>query len=293
MRKRLILVTAASLLFGALPALALAQEASPSGATTATEASPGPATEDSLGLPSVPPGALLLVGLGDSVPGAGDHYRPPTYSCDCVSFVTLLGDLAEQALGQPVVVENLATNDGVGSTGLLDRVRTDARYRSALTAADIITVTIGTNDWQGPCDWPDDDPCWLDGLKRVPEAVGSILDEILALRADQPTAIRLTTYYDAYIGFPENLTDEGDPKGPMPQAFLDFYRDEEAKFYAALCAEAEARDVTCVDLWAPFNGASHEEAATALLRPDHVHPNQAGHQLIAETIAAEGFAPLE
>jgi lysophospholipase L1-like esterase len=242
--------------------------------------------------PTEPPGALLLVGLGDSIPGAGDHERPPTYTCDCESFVTLLGRLAEQALGQPVVVKNLATNDSLESTGLLDRVRTDRRYRSAITAADIITVTIGTNDWQGPCNWPDDDACWLDGLTRVPPTVGSILDEILALRDGQPTAIRLTTYFDPYIGFPMNLTSQGDPAGPMPEAFLDFYRVEEEKFYAALCAEAEARDVTCVDLWAPFNGPSHEESATALLLPDHVHPNQAGHELIAETIADVGFAPL-
>ena len=60
-----------------------------------------------------------------------------------------LGRLAEQALGQPVVVENLATNDSLESPGLLDRVRTDGRYRSAIAEADIITVTIGTNDWAG------------------------------------------------------------------------------------------------------------------------------------------------
>jgi lysophospholipase L1-like esterase len=238
-------------------------------------------------------GPLILVGLGDSIPSAGDHERPPTYTCDCDSFVTLLGGLAEQALGRPVVVENLATNDSLESAGLLERIRTDERHRSAIASADIITVTIGTNDWQGPCGWPDDEACWVDGLTRVPRNVGSILDEILSLRESRPTAIRLTTYFDPYVDFPMNLTSLGDPDGPMPEEFLDFYRSEQAKFYAALCAEAEARDVPCIDLWTPFNGSSHEEAATALLLPDHVHPNQAGHQLIAETIADAGFAPLE
>jgi lysophospholipase L1-like esterase len=245
------------------------------------------------GLPSTAPGSLLLVGLGDSVPGAGDHERPPSYACDCESFVTLYGALAAEALGKPVVVTNLATNDSLESGELLERVRSDERHRAALAAADLVTLTIGTNDWQGPCNWPNEDACWASGLATVPANVGRILDEIIALRAGRPTAIRLTTYYDAYIGFPDNLTNGGDPNGPMPQAFLDFYRAEQAKFYEALCDQAEARAVVCVDLWAPFNGAGHDQDAGTYLLPDHVHPNQAGHALIADAVAAVGFEPLQ
>jgi lysophospholipase L1-like esterase len=239
-----------------------------------------------------PSNTLHLVGLGDSLPGAGDRDRPPTYTCECTSFVTLYGSLAEDALGTQVVVDNLATNDGVGSDGLLDRVRAEDRYRDAIAGADIIAITIGTNDWQGPCNWPDDDDCWASSLASVPDRVGAILDEIIDLRGGRPTAIRLTTYYDQYIGFPTNLTSQGQPDDPMPPAFLAFYRAEEARFYTALCAEATEREVTCVDLWEPFNGPGHDRDAKELLLPDHIHPNQAGHELIADTIAAVGFAPL-
>ena len=108
--------------------------------------------------------ALSLVGLGDSVPGAGGPTDTPL-----VSYVVLVGAAASKALGRTVAATNLATNDGVGSDGLLARVRNDPVHRAALAAADIVTITIGTNDWQGACDWPGDDPCWARGLASVPK----------------------------------------------------------------------------------------------------------------------------
>ena len=187
---------------------------------------------------------------------------------------------------------NLATNDGVGSDGLLERVRTDAAHRTALAAADIVTITIGTNDWQGSCDWPGDEACWAKGLASVPRNVAATLDEIKELRDGRPTAIRVTTYWDSYIDYPTNLTSMGDPNGPMPPEFHLFYRAALETFNKAICDSAEDHEAICVDLAVPFNGLSRDEPATALLLPDHGHPNQAGHDLIANTIAAAGFAPV-
>lgn len=238
---------------------------------------------------------LSLVGLGDSIPGAGDQTgtAPDGRCATCVSYVVLVGDAASKALGRTVVVTNLATNDGVGSDGLLERVKTDDAPRAALARADIVTITIGTNDWQGACDWPGDDPCWASGLASVPKNLAAILDEIKDLRKGRPTAIRVTTYYDSYIGNPTNLTLVGKPDDPWPPEFHPFYRAALETFNKTICGEAEAHGAICVDLAAPFNGPSHDEPATALLLPDHVHPNQAGHDLIAKTIAAAGFAPLQ
>ncbi len=241
--------------------------------------------------PSAAP-TLSLVGLGDSIPGAGDGSAPDGH-CACVSYVVLVGEAASKALGRTVAVTNLATDDGVGSDGLLDRVRYDVVHRTALAAADIVTITIGTNDWQGACDWPGDDPCWANGLANVPRNLAAILDEIKDLRKGRPTAIRVTTYYDSYIGNPTNLTLVGHPDDPWPPEFHPFYRAALTTFNNALCAVAETHGANCVDLAGPFNGPSHDGPATALLLSDHVHPNQAGHDLIAKTIAATGFAPLE
>ena len=231
---------------------------------------------------------LSLVGLGDSIPGAGGQTDTPLDS-----YVVLVGEAASKALGRTVAVTNLATNDGVGSDGLLSRVRNDSVHRAALAAADIVTITIGTNDWQGACDWPGDDPCWARGLASVPKNLAAILDQIKDLRKGRPTAIRVTTYYDSYIGNPTNLTLVGKPSDPWPSEFHPFYRAALETFNETICGVAEAHGAICVDLAVPFNGPSHDGPATALLLADHVHPNQAGHDLIAKTIAATGFAPLE
>lgn len=256
--------------------------------------SPGASTTTPTPMPSAssPPQALSLVGLGDSVPGAGDA-NSPTFRCEaCVSYVVRYGELAATALGRPVNVTNLATDDGVGSHLLLERIRTYGGYRTPIAAADIITLTIGTNDWQGPCDWPGDEACWAAGTASVPRDIDAILTEIEALRDGRPTAIRVTTYWDSFIGLNVNLTGAGDPNGGMPQVFLDFFRPALEAFNASICGVAEKHHAICVDLHTPFNGPQHDQDAAGLLLADHGHPNQAGHDLIAAKIAEAGFAPF-
>jgi lysophospholipase L1-like esterase len=264
---------------------ALLAACSPAGGSMAPSLTP-----TTVASPSTSTQGLSLVGLGDSIPGAGSA---TTYRCDCVSYVNRYGELAEAALGRPVRVTNLASNDGVGAHWLLERIRTDDAYRAPVAAADLITLTIGTNDWQGACDWPGEDACWAAGAASVPADIDAILTEIETLRAGNATAIRVTTYYDNYIDYPTNLTKIGDPNGRMPQQFLDFYPPVLEAFNQSICNVAALHHVVCVDLHTPFNGPHHDQAATSLLLADHVHPNQAGHDLIANTIAAAGFAPLQ
>jgi lysophospholipase L1-like esterase len=45
-------------------------------------------------------------------------------------------------------------------------------------------------------------------------------------------------------------------------------------------------------VYAAFHEAAVDGDLTTLLAPDGDHPNQAGHDLIATTIAAAGYAPV-
>ena len=248
------------------------------GCTPSPDTSPSPS-------PPVDDG-MSLVGLGDSIPGAGGDCE---HHCD--SYVVLLGEAASTALGEQVSVTNLGANTSVTARSLAARVQHDEDARASIAAAEIIVITVGFNDWEGPCFWRDKEACVARGTTSVSHALGTILDGILELRAGEPTAIRVTDYYNYTIGNPEALRAWGVPTGEE-QAFAEFYASALAEFDAAICAAAEAHDAVCVDLVVPFNGADGASDAGDLLGGDHLHPSQKGHQLIADTVAATGFAPV-
>jgi lysophospholipase L1-like esterase len=235
----------------------------------------------------IPAGSLSLVGLGDSVPGALRCEAP------CRSYVDAYGELASAALHQPVVVDNLATNDGLTSRTLLHRIQGDASHRAAIASADLITLTIGNNDWQGPCDWSNHTFCLASGQKDVETNLIAILDEISELRGDKPTAIRVTNYYDFYAGDPNAASIWGLPSSAENSAKVHAaFSKALTAFDSMICTVATAHGATCVDIRAPFNGPKGTKDAGPLLAGDHIHPAKAGHDLIAKSIAAAGFAPL-
>ena len=158
----------------------------------------GPASGQS---PSAPvetrdPEVISVVGLGDSFAGGQIGC-----SGECRPFVQVYGDLVSEALDRPVEVTNLATSDSLESGGLLQRVTRDAAHREALAGADVITVMIGWNDWQGPCFWEGWDDCFARTQPAVEANVTAILDEISLLREGKPTVLRVVTYYDPYVGW--------------------------------------------------------------------------------------------
>ncbi len=234
---------------------------------------------------SNPTAGLTLVGLGDSIPGALNCSSP------CRSYVEVLGEMAATSLGQPVVAENLATNDSLTSTELLARLKSEDSHINAIRAADAITIQIGFNDWQSTCYWPDHETCVSDGANIVQTNLGLILDEISSIRGNSPAALWVVGYYDNTIGDP-NLAANWQLTPADEPAFHAFYSTALSDFNSMMCEVATAHDATCVDLVAAFSGASLNADAGALLGGDHLHPSQSGHELIAETVAATGFAPL-
>lgn len=221
------------------------------------------------------PVSWKLAGLGDSVPGAAD--------CDCKSFVDLYGAQVGHDTATPVTVSNFGT-DGQTTDQLLATLHTGQPVATAVAASDIVTVTIGANDFlysedqveSGKCD---NLSCFGTTMTTMRQNLDSIVKRIKVLRTDRPTAIIVTDYW--------NVFQDG---SVARQAYgADFMQTSDAltkQVNIAIRQVAAADRVTFVDLYVPFKGPSGTNDDTKLLASDGDHPSQAGHQLIAATIAA-------
>lgn len=238
--------------------------------------------------------SLSLLGLGDSLPGAMGCFDP------CRSYVEVYGDLASDALGTVVETTNLATNDGLTSEGLIPRVTGSEAYRTAIAGADLITLQVGFNDWQGSCGFDGMAECLAAGTARVDSNVSTILDEIVTLRAGAPTVIRVVTPFDPFVGASQTpVWWSFDPSDR--EAFDEVFEAALTDFNIMLCRVAEQHDAVCIDTRTPVNGPGWDvealpepaDGAIVLGGDDHLHLTKVGHELVAQAIADAGFAPLE
>jgi lysophospholipase L1-like esterase len=192
-----------------------------------------------------------------------------------------------------VTVTNLASNDSATTITTLSLLTDDPDTRAAVAQADIVTVTIGATDWQGPCTDSGAEACLEQGRATVGDSLGQILDEVTTLRAGQPTAVRVTTYYNSVIGNPSTAEQWAfTPSAAKNASFQAMYAKALDALNTTICRVAVEHSATCVDLLHPFNGPQGNKDAGPLLLEDHVHPSGKGHVLIARTLDAVGYPPL-
>jgi lysophospholipase L1-like esterase len=225
----------------------------------------------------------LVVGLGDSVPAAA--------GCTCTSFVTIYGDDVQRHTGSPNQTDNFAKN-GLDTAGLMRQLG-DKSVADAVSHADLLTLTIGANDFSsahdeyaaGTCGAPDGLDCVQDTFPILRSNLTSILQKIRALAGKHPLGVRVNNYWNVFEAGEVARDKYGE----------DFSRQSDQltqEVNAIICDVAVKAGDTCIDLYSAFKRATPTGDPTALLAPDGDHPNQAGHNLIAETITAAGFAPL-
>ena len=156
--------------------------------------------------------------------------------------------------------------------------------------------TIGHNDppWNSfhdPCDGKEGyphagwakyrGPCLSKTAGAFERNLHVILSTIVALRRGRPTAIRLTNDYNDLIGDPA-----------VPRSAYPIVKSVFDLFTSIPCRLAAQAHAVCVDTYHAFNGPRGVENAGSLLAPDHTHPNQRGHQLIAQLLVESGLSQL-
>lgn len=230
--------------------------------------------------------AWRVVGLGDSIP-AGD-------GCDgCVGFLDLFGQEITRDTTRQVDVTNLGVG-GWTSADLFTSLTQDDQAAEAVTDADIVTITIGANDFNpmlddlvaGRCDGSDGLACFRPAMDPLEHHLTAILDRVRQLRGARPTAVRVTGYWNVFIDGAVAARTWGPDVERGSEALT-----EQVNELIKQVALAEHADY--VDLFSRFKGADGQQDDTDLLAPDGDHPSQAGDQLIADSLAELGYRPLD
>lgn len=245
-------------------------------ATVAGDPSAGSPPGGAAGTPSGV--SLAVVALGDSIPKG--------YDCpDCTPFPELLGE----SLHAPDSATAPITNLGVGgwtSDDLLASLSADPASATAVAAADVITVTIGANDFYpglddiaaGSCGGADNLACEADVIPHLQANLSAVLDGITALQGAAPAIVLVTGYWNVF------------PDGDVAVAqygpdFLDASAALTAQANGVIAATAAAHHDTYVDLGDALAAAETTPGdITSLLTDDGDHPSQLGHHVIADAL---------
>lgn len=234
--------------------------------------------------------ALHLVAIGDSIPfnDAGD--------CPgCTGFVVRYAAAVQQATGRAVETQNLSQHNGLTLPMLMDELDS---FTPQLSAADIIVIGIAHNSNELASDTPcgasrdaEENPNWAvmtsacaqTSATKYRPIYDELFSKVAALRAGKPTILRTINRYDDVIGAPSVTLNA--VRQAKVRTFLKTW-DE------MLCASATKASFGCADIYAAFNGPDGRKPSGALLGGDYTHPSDQGNAVIAQTLVAEGFAPL-
>jgi len=223
--------------------------------------------------PSLAGPMVNLVAVGDSVPaGSG---------CGCTPFPDRYAGSLAATTGRKVAVSNDGM-PGLTSPGLLTRLQDGQGVAADVAAADILTITIGANDF----DYAQADPscpggavaCFDSQLAELSHDLNSILARVAVLRHHSPTTVLLTGYWDIW--------EDGQVAAFTGPPYVAIGDELTRQVNQRLQQSANAGGAIYVDLSAPFRGRSGKDDDTGLLAGDGDHPNAAGHQTIAQALLA-------
>lgn len=219
------------------------------------------------------------VALGDSTPAGAGVSR---------SYVGYYAEYIAEDLGVLVRVQNWA-KDGQTTAILLDELKTNPRLRAALGQAEVITIWIGWNDMGLPlalfreskCGGANGVSCIRDAADTVSGNFDAILDEILALRGDEDTLIRVADLFNPFV-------DAWKQQGAfelLKEAGFEEWR-------ANIARSAAERGVTVIQTYAALNGPDGQQPVSGrgLMQADGLHFNDDGHRLIAQLHREAGYA---
>jgi lysophospholipase L1-like esterase len=206
------------------------------------------------------------------------------------SFMDLYAAALESKIGRPVELALVASGD-MTSAKLKERLATNDSTRASVANADVVVISVGGNDADpfgiyphGTCAPMQPLPACLEAYS--PTLAGNyeaILTAISDLRAGKPTAVRVTSMDDPFVGMPE---------APSATFARDFFAQVVEAQTQAVFAIAERHGAKRVDYLHVFSGADGLSDPAQYLAPDHSHPGELGIQVIADLLDELGIPEL-
>lgn len=205
----------------------------------------------------------------------------------------------ETDTGASVSLSNLAQN-GWTSSDLLNALRTDRKFRNGVSGARVVSWNIGGNDLRaardsyknGTCGDADNQKCLRDTVVRLKSNWNAIIVEILSLRSTSNTIIRTMDIYNPYVDR-DKVTDSwaGDDGLNDFEVFKPYLDDVNSH----IATTSVNNNVPYAQVYLAFNGLNGEEdpGAKGYIGLDGLHPNDTGHEVIANNLRQLGYSPLK
>jgi lysophospholipase L1-like esterase len=225
------------------------------------------------------PASWNYVALGDSLAAGSGAYRGyvPRYA----DYINSDTDVQVELINQG--------QSGQTSAQLLYALRNDSALRQALSTAAVITFNVGLNDLghageayeNGTCGGADGQDCLRAAVETFKENWDAIMAELLSLRSTGNAIIRTTGIgYIPYVFYVDEPTDTWPSEGKIDDfQVFEPYVNEINRHIATTTANTEIL----------YSGVCLDKEA---VNPDGVHPNDKGHEIIADQLRALGYGPL-
>lgn len=218
-------------------------------------------------------------------------------------YVARYHDALEAELAVGVTLYKLAQN-GSTSGRLLNSLRTDTVFQSALSTSSVVTWNVGLVDFRNArtsyknrkCGKSDNQDCLRAAVATLISNWDGTAREVLSWRSTGDTVIRTMDVFNPWVAIDAHTNTFADGKEPPASRgtdldLLNFYLGQ---INAHIAASAEAHGIAYAPVNRAFNGDTGTEDAVAkgYIGSDGIHPTEVGHAVIADLIGRLGYAPL-